>query len=149
MQTTIYTILHNKSLMVIRSYILKSEREGLAYFKPGTQTEDEDSHHRQGPWPPRSKVKVARLLVWWASILPNLGFLSFPFPFRSRQTVLSNSVTDVIMFYDRVTAAPGYGTLITWLWLQTNNRSIWSRTKLLDPDIKWMKCCCCCCQRLG
>ena len=29
-------------------------------FKLGTQTEDEDCHHRQGSWPPRSKVKVAR-----------------------------------------------------------------------------------------
>jgi len=29
-------------------------------FKLGTQTEDEDQHHRQAPWPPMSKVKVAR-----------------------------------------------------------------------------------------
>ena len=29
-------------------------------FKLGTQTEDEDPRHRQAPWPPRSKVKVAR-----------------------------------------------------------------------------------------
>jgi len=29
-------------------------------FKLGTQTEHEDPHQRQAPWPPRSKVKVAR-----------------------------------------------------------------------------------------
>ena len=29
-------------------------------FKLGTQTEHEDPHRRQAPWPPRSKVKVAR-----------------------------------------------------------------------------------------
>jgi len=29
-------------------------------FKLGTQTEHEDQHQRQAPWPPRSKVKVAR-----------------------------------------------------------------------------------------
>ena len=29
-------------------------------FKLGTQTEHEDPHHRQAPWPSRSKLKVAR-----------------------------------------------------------------------------------------
>jgi len=29
-------------------------------FNLGRQTEQEDPYHRQAPWPPRSKVKVAR-----------------------------------------------------------------------------------------
>jgi len=29
-------------------------------FKHGTQTEDEDEHHRRAPWPLRSTVKVTR-----------------------------------------------------------------------------------------
>jgi len=33
----------------------------LLLFKLGTQTEDEDPHHQQAPWLPRSRVKVAKL----------------------------------------------------------------------------------------
>ena len=35
-------------------------RKAYTNFKLGTLTEHEDPHHQQAPWPPRSKVKVAR-----------------------------------------------------------------------------------------
>jgi len=41
-------------------HFFRAERPTVMNFKLGTQTEHAVPHHRQAPWPPRSKVKVAR-----------------------------------------------------------------------------------------
>jgi len=40
-------------------------------FKLGTRMEDDDLHQPQAPWPPRSKVKVARSRQQSQSFWPN------------------------------------------------------------------------------
>jgi len=90
-------------------------------FKLGTQTEHEDPYQPQAPWPPRSKVKVARSRDAFWQVLADKSRMK-----RPRNTKIGGNVThptgnNAYKYQGRRSKIK-----VTWSITLHNNQSMWA-----------------------